>query len=87
MVPDQIFLHWQDENISFDVKKVIFIPVFFDFPISFNGCLFLALSSLVSELRNLSDIGVFNSDGAIALTLILGANSAARDLVLSLIHI
>ena len=50
-------------------------------PISFNGCLFLALSSLVSEFRNLSDIGVFNSDGAIALTLILGANSAARDLV------
>ena len=50
-------------------------------PISFSGCLFRAFSILVSELRNFSDIGVLRIEGAIAFTLIFGANSAASDLV------
>ena len=50
-------------------------------PISFKGCLFFALSNLVSELRNFSDMGVSKIDGAIVFTLIFGANSAANALV------
>ena len=30
-------LNFIDENISLDGKKVILVPVFFDFPVIFNG--------------------------------------------------
>ena len=50
-------------------------------PILPNGCLSFAFSILDSLFRNFEARGVFTIDGAIAFTLILGANSAASERV------
>ena len=52
-----------------------------ELPILFKGCLSELADTLSVEFKNLEAKGVFVIEGAIAFTLILGANSADKDLV------
>ena len=70
--------------IHFDLsssKYWVSWAISFAVPILFKGCLAAAFSILSSVFKNLFARGVLTIDGAMQLTLIFGANSAASYFV------
>ena len=63
-----------------DRRKLIISEISSLFPILFRGCFSDDFWILTSLFKNLFARGVSTIDGAITLTLIFGANSAAKDL-------
>ena len=67
--------------LSSPSKKVAACAISLALPILPKGCRSFAFSYLTSLFKNFDARGVSTKEGAMALTLILGANSAAKERV------
>ena len=81
-MPPSTLMIWPVMKLAFsESKKAAIDAISWDVPTFCNGCLAAEASRFSGVFNSLSAKGVSVRDGAIQLTLIDGASSAASDLV------